>query len=290
MTQNEDDDARQRREAAEREADAADQSLTRHEQGQVAERLRLSAVTVYAIIRREGDEELARPAASLWWSGVAAGLGISVSVLAEGVLHHELDGYAYRPLLENFGYTLGFILVILSRLQLFTENTISVVLPILARPTSAKLLAGLRLWTIVFLANMAGCFLAAVLLRDIVTVGDANLAGMLDVARHYGETRGTDALALGVPAGFLIAALVWMLPSAKGFELFVILLFTYLIALGGFTHVIAGAVEVFLLILEGELAIMTGLIDIILPTLAGNILGGTGLFALLAYGQVHEEM
>jgi hypothetical protein len=35
----------------------------------------------------------------------------------------------------------------------------------------------------------------------------------------------------GIVAGWLIAALVWMLPSAEGTEIFVITLITYLIAL-----------------------------------------------------------
>ena len=80
-----------------------------------------------------------------------------------------------------------------------------------------------------------------------------------------------------------------MLPSAKGTELFVIILFTYLIAACDFTHVIAGSNEVFLLVLNGEMNITTAIADLIVPTLIGKIIGGTGLFAMLAYGQVHEE-
>lgn len=285
------DDPRERREAVEAESKQDDEtSLTSHEQQQVGENLSLSAVTVYAVVRREGEEELSRPLSSLWWSGVAAGLGISASVVAEGVLHSQLEGYAYQSLVENLGYTLGFVLVILGRLQLFTENTITVVLPILAKPTRRKFLRGARLWSVVFSANMLGCLIAALLLLQIVSLGDGHLEGMFYIARHYVEIKGLDTLLLGVPAGFLIAALVWMLPSAKGTELFLIIIFTFLIAAGGFTHVIAGAVEVFLLVLTGELGLWPGIADHILPTLAGNILGGTGLFAILAYGQVHEEM
>ncbi|MEH6562954.1 MAG: formate/nitrite transporter family protein, partial [Marinobacter sp.] len=86
------------------------------------------------------------------------------------------------------------------------------------------------------------------------------------------------------------AAMVWMLPSAKGSEVLVIVMFTWLIAAGDFTHVIAGSNEIFTLVLNGEMNIFTGLIYHISPVLLGNILGGTGLFAMLAYGQVHEEM
>lgn len=68
------------------------------------------------------------------------------------------------------------------------------------------------------------------------------------------------------------------------------MLFTYLIAACDFTHVIAGTNEVFLLILNGEMNPFTAVTTLIAPTLIGNIIGGTGLFAMLAYGQVYEEM
>ena len=67
-------------------------------------------------------------------------------------------------------------------------------------------------------------------------------------------------------------------------------MFTWLIAAGDFTHVIAGSNEIFTLVLSGEMNIFTALNYHIFPVLLGNILGGTGLFAMLAYGQVHEEM
>ncbi len=281
---------RQQREEAEREAEQPDAALTQTEREQVIAHRGLSAVAIYSVIRHEGEEELSRPAISLWWSGVAAGLGISTSVLAEAMLHDQLTDSPYQHLIENLGYTVDFCLVILSRLQLFTENTITVVLPILARPRRRKFLQAAKLWGIVFTANMAGTFLAALLAIYAGTTTPALTESMLEISRHFAESSGITALLLGIPAGFIIAALVWMLPSAKGTELFVIMLFTYLIAACDFTHVIAGSNEVFLLVLNGEMNIITAIADLIVPTLIGNIIGGTGLFAMLAYGQVHEEM
>ena len=93
-----------------------------------------------------------------------------------------------------------------------------------------------------------------------------------------------------VPAGLLIAAVVWMLPSAKRSEALVIILFTWLIAAGDFTHVIAGSTEIFALVVIGELGPLTAFSHHILPVLVGNVIGGTGLFAMLAYGQIRREM
>lgn len=278
------------RERTEREIDEAAAGLTDAERGKVSEHRRLSAVTVYSIIRREGEEELRRPASSLWWSGIAAGLGISTSLLARGLLEAELGDAPRAGLIAGFGYTLGFVLVIVSRLQLFTENTIAVILPVLAEPRRRRIWRAGRLWGIVLVANLVGTFLMALLVSHAGPVSAAHVAGMMEVSCHFAEKAGSEAFVKGIPAGFLLAAIVWMLPSSKGFEIFVIILFTWLIAVGGFTHVVAGSTEMFMLVLAGQIGIATGMAELILPTLAGNIVGGTGLFALLAYAQVREEM
>jgi formate/nitrite transporter FocA (FNT family) len=65
---------------------------------------------------------------------------------------------------------------------------------------------------------------------------------------------------------------------------------TYLIALGGFTHIVAGSVEAFLLVIEGRADVSWMIFDFIVPTLLGNIIGGTALFAVIAYAQVMKEI
>ena len=280
-----------RRESRENTPTKTEESLTRGEREEVVEHGRLSALTVYSVVLREGEEELHRPKASLWWSGVAAGIGISTSVLAKGIIRSSLaPGGPYLHLVESLGYTFGFVLVIMSRLQLFTENTISVVLPVLASPSRDLFYRTARLWGIVFAANMVGTFVTAGIVMHGGMLPEEVLASMLDISRHVAALPPTTALLRGVPAGFFIAALVWMLPSAKRSEVIIIIMFTWLIAAGGFTHVVAGSNEIFNLVLVGELNILTAFTRHILPVLIGNVVGGTGLFAMLAYGQVHREI
>ena len=69
-----------------------------------------------------------------------------------------------------------------------------------------------------------------------------------------------------------------------------IVFFTYLIALGEFAHVVVGSAELFVVALSGEQGVLKLIGVNLLPALAGNIIGGAGLFAILAWGQVHEEM
>ncbi len=85
----------------------------------------LSALRPHVVdeaIRREGDKELARPSSALAFSGLAAGLSMGFSLIAEGLLRAHLPDVVWRPLIVKLGYALGFLVVILGRQQLFTET------------------------------------------------------------------------------------------------------------------------------------------------------------------------
>ncbi|MHA6324338.1 formate/nitrite transporter family protein [Roseivivax sp. CAU 1753] len=263
---------------------------SREEAIQIAKHRALAPRAVYEVINLEGREELKRPLWSLWWSGIAAGICISTSVLAEGILHTMFEGHPYQAAIENMGYSVGFILVILARIQLFTENTITVVLPVLKEKSLSMLSCAARLWGVVFAANMVGTFIVALLTIHGGTVVPEYVAGMKAISHHFSDYSALEAFKYGIPAGFFIASIVWMLPSSEGFEIFVIFLFTYLIAMGEFTHVVAGSNEAFLLMLAGDISAAKAVFGLILPAFLGNVLGGTGLFALLAYGQVAWEI
>jgi hypothetical protein len=98
--------------------------ITEEESDDVEERSSPRTPVIYEIVRRLGDEEMDRPITSLWWSGVAAGLSISFSLLAQGILQAHLPAAPWRVLVVSLGYSLGFLMVVLSRQQLFTESTL----------------------------------------------------------------------------------------------------------------------------------------------------------------------
>ena len=265
-------------------------NLAEDEQEEVEERLRLKAPVVYEVVRQEGEEELRRPFSSLWWSGVAAGLGIAASIIAKGALHGVLPDAPWRDAVSSIGYCFGFVIVILGRLQLFTENTITAVLPLLAERTRRNLLSTARLWAIVLLANFVGTLIVAALVYHGGIVPDPLKGAIVDVSRHIAHKDALGHLMLAIPAGFLMAAIVWILPSAEGSEFWVIVFITYLIGVSGFSHVVAGSMEAFVLVIAGELAAWDALGTFLIPALLGNIIGGTGLFAMLAYAQVQKEI
>jgi formate/nitrite transporter FocA (FNT family) len=264
--------------------------LDEHDYEDVEERRSIRAPVLYEINRQRGIDELARPAQSLWWSGVASGLAISASVYCEGFLHLHLPDAAWRPLVENLGYTVGFIVVILGGFQLFTEQTVTAILPLLSDRTKHNAYRTLRLWAIVLLANATGAFAAAAFGTLNPGTSPEQLAAFIAISEKFAANGFIELLFLGIPAGFFIAALAWMLPNSEGGKFWVIMLITYVIALGGFAHVVAGMVEVFILVVTGNLPFLSGLGGIIFPTLIGNIIGGSALFAMIAYGQVSEEI
>ena len=264
--------------------------ITDREADDIEERSSPRTPVIYEIVRRLGEEEMARPVVSLWWSGVAAGLSISFSLLAQAILQVHLPDAPWRPLVTDLGYSVGFVMVVMSRQQLFTENTVTAVLPVMASLTMANASKMGRLWIIVLLANFAGTFVAAMFLTYTPTLSPDLYNGMLDISHHITGHSFSEMFFRGIAAGFLMAAMVWLIPSAEAAQFYVIVLMTYLISAGSFAHIVAGSVEAFLLVLAAQMTPLSMFSDFAIPVLAGNIVGGTALFALIAYAQVMKEL
>jgi len=264
--------------------------VTEQEVEDIETHSRLRTPVLYEIVRREGEIEMRRPATSLWWSGVAAGLSISFSLLTQSILYTHLPDAPWRPLVSSLGYSVGFLIVVLGRQQLFTENTITVVLPFIAEPTLENLRHLGRMWGIVFAANMFGTLIAALFCTFSSVLTAALRAGMLELSQQLMQNGWGEMFFKGVAAGFLMAAMVWLIPSAEGAQFQVVTFVTYLIAVGGFTHIVAGSVEGFMLVVNGRLGGLAMLGTFTVPVLLGNIVGGTALFAVLSYAQVMMEM
>ena len=245
---------------------------------------------IYEVVRRLGEEEMARPATSLWWSGVAAGLSISFSLLVEAILRRHLPDAPWRPLIESFGYSVGFLMVVLGRQQLFTESTITVMLPVLKDLCFETLWRMSRLWAIVLAANLVGTLFAALFCTYAPVLPNDIYQAMIEVSAELKHLGWWEMLFRGVASGFLIAAMVWMIPSAESAKFAVVTMMTYLIAVGGFTHIVAGSMEAYLLVFAGDWEWWRVILQFMAPVLIGNIIGGTVLFAVISYAQVMEEI
>jgi formate/nitrite transporter FocA (FNT family) len=250
-----------------------------------------SAAVVYEAIRTEGDDELARPSAALAWSGIAAGLSMGFSLVAQGLLRAHLPDAPWSPLVWRLGYTLGFLVVVLGRQQLFTENTLTAIIPLLARrgggdPRPATLANVARLWAVVLAANLVGALIFAWAAARTSAFPDEVRRAFDEIcAQALGDSGGTNLLR-GVFAGWLIALMVWLLPVARSSRVTIIVLITYVVGLGELTHVVAGAVEVFYLPFRGLATFGQVLARYVGPALVGNIIGGVTFTTALNHAQV----
>ncbi|WP_281709116.1 formate/nitrite transporter family protein [Phaeobacter italicus] len=256
----------------------------------VEEGVGISPRLIFETIRREGEEELERPVRALWWSGIAAGILISFSVLGKSLFRAYLPEADWTPLVENLGYSLGFLMVILGRMQLFTENTITTVVPVVLRQDMDSFVRTARLWGIVLGANVVGAFVISAFFGLTPVLKPELLEAMIKISEHATGMEPMIGLISGIPSGILIAAIVWMMPSAANNKIVLVVIFTWLIAAGDFTHIVAGSVEMALLLLLGELGIGQAVLGFFLPVLIGNVIGGTVVFTLLTYAQIRPEI
>lgn len=245
-----------------------------------------TGTVVYRTILREGEHELKRSSIALFWSGLAAGLSMGFSMLMEGLLANHLPDAPWRPLVAKFGYSAGFLVVILGRQQLFTENTLTPILPLLQHRNLATLRNVLRLWGIVLVANLIGALAVALVVAKTPAFDSEARAAFAEIG-HKALAHGfVTTLLRGIFAGWLIALMVWLLPYAESARVVVIIFITYLVGIGEFSHVIAGSVETFTLAAMGQVGWGQVLGSFVLPALLGNILGGVTLVALLNHGQI----
>lgn len=251
---------------------------------------RPNAALIHETIRAEGESELARSPSALLLSSLAAGLAMGLSLITEGLLRAHLPDAPWRDLVSKLGYAVGFLVVVLGRQQLFTENTLTPILPLLYNRTMQTFGNVARLWVLVLVANIAGTWaISAVLAGSDLFPPDIKDA-FSAVSRHViAASFGTTVLK-GIFAGWLIALLVWLMPGAGEARFTVIVLLTWLISLAGFAHVVAGSVDASFLVLSSQASVADYLWRFFTPTLLGNIVGGTALVAVLNYGQVASEV
>lgn len=248
------------------------------------------ARVIHEIIREDGEKALRRSVKAMAWSGFGAGLSMGFSFLTMAMIRAALPDAPWRSLVAGLGYTIGFLIVVLGRQQLFTESTLTAVLPFLIRKDAETGYKMLRLWVIVFLANLVGTFLFAFLVsRDWLFGPEINeaLKGIATEALHDSFW---PMLIKATLAGWLIALMVWLIPGAGPSRLLLIVIVTYVVAIGHFSHIIAGSVEAAYNVFAGAITAGDYLTRFALPTLIGNMIGGVSLVAILNHAPIRDEL
>ncbi|HYG98477.1 MAG TPA: formate/nitrite transporter family protein [Terriglobales bacterium] len=249
---------------------------------------RRSAHDILEGASENGRQELKRPTRALALSGVAGGMTMGLTGMAVAIAQASLGRGRVEDFVAFLFYPVGFIAVIIGRAQLFTENTLYPVVLVLSE--KRFLLNTLRLWAVVFGANVLGAAAFAFLAvrtgalrhdftRELVRLGEesANIA----VAEIFWT---------GVVGGWLIALVAWMVTASHWTigQIVVIWLLTFVVGLGRFAHCIAATGEILAAVFAGSLPFFS-YIRWIIPATLGNIVGGVFIVSLLNWGQVKAD-
>ncbi len=251
---------------------------------------RLTALEIHDNILAPGREGLKRTAPALLWSALASGLVIGFSFLGSGFLA-SLVSQQYRIAAGAAAYPLGFIFVIISRSELFTENTLEPVLPLLERRDRPTLEALLRMWGLLLAGNMAGAFVFGAAVARTPIVEPSLHDSLRQIAERAVSGDFGHVLYGAVFAGWLIALLGWLLAATRstGAQVALIWLCTAPISALHFRHSIAGWVEASYLAASGGTSWGAALGGFVVPAVIGNAIGGVLFVALLSYAQVAPD-
>ncbi|NYF78287.1 formate/nitrite transporter family protein [Granulicella arctica] len=246
---------------------------------------RPSAQDIYEQVANNARQELGRSTVSLIISGLAGGIFMGLSALGTAIALSMLGTSKPAEFIAKMFYPIGFIVVILGRSQLFTENTLYPVALVLAE--KKHFWHTMRLWAAVLPSNIVGA-LAFASLASLTNAISPNVVQSLsqlglDAIHHPPAT----IFWSGVMGGWIIATVAWLVSGSHSItgSVIIIWLLAFVVGLGNFAHCIAASGEVFAAILTGH-APWIAFPTWFLPAVSGNICGGVGMVTLLEYGQV----
>lgn len=252
------------------------------------ETTRRSALEIFEKVAENAADELRRSSRALAFSGVAGGMGMGLTGLAVAVVQSVVGAGPWQDFVSLMFYPLGFVAVVIGRAQLFTENTLFPVALILSERKHFR--NTLRLWTVVFIANIAGATLFA-----LVTMKTGALpyeVGIRLAALGMKSVGGSSAHLFwsGVIGGWIIALMAWTVTASHWTigQIAVTWMLTSVVGLGRFAHCIATSGEILSAVFTGQLAISSYGHWLLFATL-GNMLGGVIFVTLLNFGQVKPE-
>ncbi len=245
---------------------------------------RPSAEEIYQQVARNARQELKRRSVSLAVSGFTGGMFMGFSALGVGIVLALLGTGPRAFLLSRMLYPLGFIVVIMGRSQLFTENTLYPVALVLAE--KRQLWNTLRLWAIVLPSNLLGALAFASLISLTHAVPSPIVGAVAQLGMDAVHVPASTVFWSGVMGGWIIATAAWMVSGSHSVtgSIALIWLLTFVVGAGSFAHCIASSGEVLTSVLERQVT-LSKYFEWLGPAVAGNICGGVLMVTLLEYGQ-----
>lgn len=220
-------------------------------------------------------------------SSFTAGLEIGFSFLLMCSIYTFFNGKVTENTifkLMTFGYPAGFIMVVLGRSLLFTEQTSLLSLPVLNNKQSITNL--LKLWGLVIFGNLVGgSAMAALLIWIGPALGIFDLVAVERIASHVTSFSPQIILVSAILAGWLMGLLSWLLTSAKDTvsRILLIIMITGIMSFTSLHHSIVGNVEVFAGLLSSPKITISDYLTFESTAILGNAIGGVVFVALLKY-------
>ena len=252
----------------------------------MVETKRATAHDIFSSVQASAKREMERSSLGLFFSGLAGGLNISFGFMAVAVVQAQAPA-PWKTVLATAAYPLGFLLAILPRAQIFTENTLTPVVLVLEKPGRGTILGTGRIWGVVLLSNLMGAFIVSYLLAHLDLGTRLDPAALRDVAAHSFAGGWGSHFVRGIFGAWLVALLVWMLHTGASpvGEAVLVWVTTAMIYLGGFDHSVAGAVEGLYLANVHAITYLDWLWAFQLPVTLGNAVGGVVFVALVNWAQ-----
>ena len=243
---------------------------------------------IFQRVAASADEELSLSMRLIFFSGLAAGLSIGLSFLARAAITARVP-YDETGLIGNLLYPIGFILIVLGRYQLFTENTLTPVTLVLTRLASIPAL--LRNWGVVLGANVLGAAIVAFIFANTSILEPEAMEVAIGFGEHALAYGWSTLFMKGIIAGWLVASMVWLIHAARDTvtRLFLVFFIMYLIPSADLFHCIVGACEVLFMFFSGHATLSAAMIGFFLPVVLGNTVGGVILVAILNYAQTRDN-
>ncbi|HVC29840.1 MAG TPA: formate/nitrite transporter family protein [Steroidobacteraceae bacterium] len=236
-----------------------------------------------------GTRRLQRPVLGEAITGLIGGLSIgfgAVAMAAVGGLVSDFAGRSAGMLAASLAFPVGFVILLIGKAELFTENFLVPVIGVFERRGTPLNLG--RVWSVSLAANLLGAFIFAWLIsRHGVLSPQAS-----SYLRRLGPEKVSNpfwtSFTKAIFAGWLMTILTWLLLACEtiGQRLAIIWMTGALIIVGDFNHSVISAAESFIAInLGAQLTYGQWFLHNLIPAVLGNMVGGVLFVTALFYLQ-----
>ncbi|MGH9065767.1 MAG: formate/nitrite transporter family protein [Acidimicrobiales bacterium] len=231
----------------------------------------------------EGIERLGRTTPVLLATGTVGGIDVGLGVFAL-FLVLRLTGSTG---LSALAFGIGFVALLLAQSELFTENFLVPITPVVAGKAPLRAIG--RLWAGACASNLAGGWV----LMAVVVAGFPQLDAVARrTAEHYVHAGiSLESFCTALLGGTVITLMTWMEHSTEsvGAKIVAAVITAFLLAAGSLNHVIVMSLECFAALQAGAPFGYLTWAELAAWALFGNLVGGLGLVTILRLVQVGGE-